>query len=158
MSEIATALGNNANSLARMIPTTGLSMSPRTTNFEAYDLYLRGIQKLTSTRPAEVEQAAGLFEQALTLDAHYADAWAAKGWSLHILGRPGQGHTAIPASVYPEAMAAYRKALQIDPDHAFSKGRLGVALMVNDFNWNEGMRLIEQSLIANPNDASLLAI
>ena len=121
-----------------------------TANLEAYDLYLKGMQMLTSTSPVPIEQAAGYFDRAIALDGDYADAWAAKGRALHVLGRPGYGHSHIPASVYPDAIAAYRRALEIEPGHAFAMGWLGVALMLNDFKWAEGMQLLKQSLATTP--------
>ena len=71
---------------------------------------------------------------------------------------PGFGHPHIPASVYPEAIAAFRKALEIEPDHEMATGWLGATLIVNDYQWAEGMRLIEKSLARNPNDSDLWSV
>lgn len=127
-------------------------------SLEAYDLYLRGLEMLTSDRPALMEQAAGYFDRAIALESDYADAWAAKGYALVALGSADSGSSRIPASVYPEAIAAFKRALEIEPGHAFATGWLGVTLMLNDFKWAEGMRMLEQSLASNPNDARLQAV
>jgi len=116
------------------------------------------MQMLMGASPATREKAGGYFDQAIALDGEYADAWAAKGRAMHVLGRPNHGHPHIPASVYPYAIAAYRRALEIEPGHAFATGWLGVALMHNDFKWAEGMELLKQSLAHNPNDAAMLSV
>ena len=156
--QIGIALGDERVILpTNMLPAEFMAVHP-TANLEAYDLYLQGVQMLSSTSPLLIEQAEGYFDQAIALDGNYVDAWAAKGRALHVLGRPGYGHPHIPASVYPGAIAAYRRALQIEPGHAFATGWLGVALILNDYQWAEGMRLIKQSLAKNPNDAALLSV
>jgi len=127
-------------------------------NLKAYDLYLKGVEMVTSNRPALIEQAAGYFDRAIALESDYADAWAGKGYSLLALGGSGSGSMRIPASVFPGAIAAFRRALEIQPGHAFARGWLGVALMLNDFKWAEGLELMEQSLAKNPNNAALLAV
>jgi TolB-like protein/Tfp pilus assembly protein PilF len=129
-----------------------------TDNPEAYELYLQGAALLYSDRPPLIQQSHGYFERAIALDGDYADAWAMKGYSLHILGHWTSGAPRIPAAVLPRAIAAYRRALEIEPRHAFARGYLGVALMINDFKWEEGMRLLEESLAINPIDADLLAV
>ena len=129
-----------------------------TSNLEAYDLYLKGMQMLRSGSPLPIEQAAGYFDRAIALDPDYADAWAAKGLALYSLGRPGFGHPHIPASVYPDAIAAFRRALEIEPNHGMATGWLGVTLIVNDYQWSEGLRLMEKSLADNPNDSDLWSV
>ena len=129
-----------------------------TTNLQAYDLYLKGLQMYTSDRPALIEQSVGYFDRAIALDNDYADAWAAKGFALGVQGWAGSGSSRIPASVYPDAIAAFERALAIEPGHAFATGWLGVTLMENDFKWEEGMRLLEASVARNPNDAVLVSI
>jgi adenylate cyclase len=140
------------------LPTAQVTTARRTANLEAYDLYLKGVQMLSSTNPADTEQAAGYFDQAIALDAEYADAWAGKVQALRVLAIPGTGHSHIPASVYPDAIVAFRRALEIEPGHALATGWLGATLMANDYKWAEGMRLIKQSLTQNPNDAQLQAL
>jgi TolB-like protein/DNA-binding winged helix-turn-helix (wHTH) protein/Flp pilus assembly protein TadD len=136
-------------------PTIALATGRGTESPEAYDLYLQGMQMLRSPNPMPIERAADYFERAIALDPDYADAWAGKGLALYSLGRPGFGHPHIPATVYPGAIAALRKALEIEPGHTLATGWLGAALMVNDFKWAEGMRLMEESLSRNPNNAEL---
>lgn len=156
--QIELALGDRMAPLAAGLPKTGLFSARHTSNPEAYDLYLKGMAMLKSSNPVPIEQAADYFDAAIALDSDYADAWAAKGLSQYLLGRPGYGHPHIPASVYPGAIAAYKRALEIEPGHALATGWLGVALIVNDYQWAEGLELMKKSLDLNPNDAELLAV
>jgi TolB-like protein len=129
-----------------------------TANPEAYELYLQGVALLNSDRPPLIDQAPAYFDRAIALDGDYADAWAMKGYALGVLGHFQWGASRIPASVYPGSIAAFRKALEIEPRHAFATGYLGVLLMQNDFQWAEGMRLLEQGVTMNPNDAEMLSV
>jgi len=156
--QIGVALGDKIAPPPNSMPTAEFMATHPTSNLEAYDLYLKGVQMVTSSNPGLIEQAEDYFDRAIALDRDYADAWAAKGKALYVLGRPGYGHSHIPASVYPDAIVAYRRALEIDPGHAFATGWLGATLIVNDYKWVEGMRLIKQSLDQNPNDAELLSV
>lgn len=156
--QIYMVLGTAIAMPADEIAAVGLVTARHTNSLEAYDLYLQGLQKLRSTNPLSIEQASGYFDRAIALDGEYADAWSAKGLSLYVLGRPGFGHPHIPAEVYPGAIAALQKALEIEPEHATAMGWLGVTLIASDYQWAQGMRLMEQSLARNPNDAELLSI
>jgi len=159
---IQVALGDTTASLPSSLPTSPPAVDymklRHTANLQAYDLYLKGLQMLYSDRPTLIEQSIGYFDQAISLDDSYADAWAAKGFTLSILGWGGSGSSRIPASVYPDAIAALRRALEIDPGHAFATGWLGVTLMANDFKWREGMQLLKDGVDRNPNDAALMSI
>ncbi|MCB1702821.1 MAG: winged helix-turn-helix domain-containing protein [Halioglobus sp.] len=158
VNQIDHTLASNAVPLPDSSPVAGIMAVRHTANFEAYDLYLKGMQMLRSTNPLLIEQASDYFDAAIALDMDYADAWAAKGVALYVQGRPGYGHLQIPATVYPGAIAAFRKALEIEPGHTLATGWLGVTLMVAEYQWAEGMELIRQSLAVNPNDAELLSV
>lgn len=156
--QIGVALGGQVSTLLKDLPSAQFMVVHPTSNLEAYDLYLKGMQLVTSSDPGPSEQAVEYFDRAIALDSDYADAWAARGYALYSLGRAGYGHSHIPASLYPDAVAAYRKALEVDPENASATGWLGVALMYNDFKWVEGMQLIQQSLTRNPNNVVLMSI
>ncbi len=153
VAQVSAALGEATPAAA-----AGLAARRRTDSPRAYDSYLRGMQLLRSNNPKEIEAAGAFFDRAIELDPDYADAWAARGYFFYALGRPGFGHLQIPATVYPDAIAALRRALEIEPGHAGARGWLGAALIANDYRWAEGLDLIRQSLASNPNDAELLSV
>ena len=156
--QVTNALGDSALPQPKGEPAVAFIGAQPLPNLEAYELYLKGVQMVTSNRPLLIAQATDYFDGAIALEPEYADAWAGKGYALGFLGLVESGSTRIPAEVYPGAIAAFRKALEIDPAHAFATGWLGVTLMLNDFKWTEGMRLLERSLELNPNNADLLAV
>ena len=78
---------------------------------EAYELYLRANE--LSRDPARWRDARDLYERAVAVDPEYAPAWAGLGRARRILakwgGEAGRG-------LLPQAEAAFRRALEIDPD------------------------------------------
>ncbi len=138
-------------------PGGQLVPADRTRNPDAYNLYLKGMQLLSNNNPAPRARAVAYFERAIALDSDYADAWAGKGKALYELGNPNYGNNRIPASIYPEAIAAFQRALEIDPQNAFALGWLGMSLIRNDFKWAEGMELLKRSVTLNPNNADQLS-
>jgi TolB-like protein/Flp pilus assembly protein TadD len=135
----------------------GELQSRGTTNREAHESVLRGLQLRAVDDPRKVEESLAYFERATEQDPNYVDAWALKGSTLLQLGGPQTG-SRIPAEVHPEAIAAFRTALELEPNHAFSMGWLGYVLMVHEFRWLEGMQLMERSLELSPNDPGLLSV
>jgi len=155
--QINTALGTEFSMSSDNLPGAEMVAGRNTDNVEAYELYLKGTILLASHDPIPVEASVEYFDKALALDANYADAWAAKGRAIHALGLAYSGHSYMPADVFPLAIEAYRRALEIDPGHSYAMGWLGVALMQNDFDWAEGLRLLKHSIDINPNNAAMLS-
>ena len=95
-------------------------VSPGTSNLQAYDKYLEGRNLLKSLTPSDVQQAKLLFEQAIELDADYAQAYTglADAWitlrevgNLSLLEASIQSHNAISRAIQlnnalPEAQAS----------------------------------------------------
>jgi adenylate cyclase len=135
----------------------GVQSARGTTNPQAYELYLKTLHLVNSGNPYEIEKAIPLFKQALTLDQDYADAWAGLGITyvklaaIPIFKR-------IPSETNPIAIEALRTALKIEPTHAHALGFLGMLLISHEYQWNEGLRLLEQAVTLNPNDAILHAL
>lgn len=156
--EISVALGDLMPPMADGEMVAKFIESRPTHDLRAYELFLKGVEMVTSTRPRLIQQSVDYFDRAIALDEDYADAWAAKGYALGVLGWGGSGSSRIPASVYPGAIAAFERALEIEPQHAFAQGFLGVTLMENDFKWAEGMEMLEHAVAHSPNNPTLLAI
>ena len=80
-------------------------------NAEAYALFMRANQMMTDN--SQWDAARLLYERAVDLDPHYAPAWAGLGRARRLMakwgGPSGKG-------LLPEAEAAFRRALEIDPD------------------------------------------
>jgi TolB-like protein/tRNA A-37 threonylcarbamoyl transferase component Bud32/protein involved in temperature-dependent protein secretion len=82
-----------------------------TKNLGAYDLFLKG-RAVIGNAPANLRQAAGYYEQAVTLDSTFTEAWARLGTALTQLYFNG---TPTP-QVAERARAAVERAKALDPN------------------------------------------
>lgn len=117
--------------------------------------YLHCYHVATSTH-REVEKAIPLYEQALELDPEFADAWVELGQTYIMLQAPPLANR-IPAEVFPIAIEAFKAALEIDPGNSRAMGFLGATLISHEYQWSEGLRLLEQSVALNAGDAEILS-
>ena len=96
--------------------------SQRTTNDEAYRLYLRAQEKL-SRRGQSLDESADLFRRALQLDPRYARAHSGLAMALALFPH---FEDASAASVHDPVMTAARRALALDPTLAQPHVALGL--------------------------------
>jgi tetratricopeptide (TPR) repeat protein len=118
--------------VVKQLKVTLLGAAPkvRTTDPEAYALYLQAIQ-LGRQRTAEAfKQSDALYRKVLVVDPRYAPAWAALAENFSL--EAGQGLLSEKEG-YAQAREAATKALAIDPDYAPAHARLGwIAIVDND--------------------------
>lgn len=151
VSQIGIAIPSGQDNLQAMPSSKG------TANPRAYELYLRAKHLANTGNPYEVEKAIPLYEQAVALDPAFADAWVDLGATyIALAGLPLA--LLIPAEVNPIAIRAFRTALEIDPGHTRAMGYLGALLINHEYQWHEGLQLLEQSVTMNPQDAQVLSI
>src|SRR5579863_6118616 len=87
----------------------------RTSNPEAHDLYLQGKYYFSKRDLPDMEHAASLFQAAIQKDANFALAYAALAQTLTVIG----GNNQKPlAEVVPQAQAALKRSLELDPSLA----------------------------------------
>jgi len=103
-----------AASLSLRLRDAGLqrALKKRTRDLTAYDLLLRARRYTWLLSPEEHARARDLLEEAVRRDPDYADAHAALVYVY--VGEYSHGHNPRPGSL-ERAMAAGRKALEIDP-------------------------------------------
>ena len=80
-----------------------------TTSVEAFEAYSRGVVNLRSAGRDAIDRAISLFERAVTLDPHYAAAWAALGGAYNLKGT----FLSLP-DVQHQAIERLRRALQLN--------------------------------------------
>ena len=118
-----------------------------TQHLAAYELYLKG-RALLYQRGRSIPKARECFEQAVALDPDYAQAWAGMADAYTTSGYSG---FAPGAAVMPQAFAAARRALELDPDLAEAHNALACAALV----WERDYALAEQewkrAIELNPN-------
>jgi TolB-like protein/DNA-binding winged helix-turn-helix (wHTH) protein/tetratricopeptide (TPR) repeat protein len=111
------------NAIGRAV-ATGLSRklafaapdSRRTTNAEAYALYLNAQGLLRSGMVSGGSDAIAPLKRAIALDPGFAPAWSSLAEALLLKGRTGDNEGLI--ALIPQARSAARHALRLDPNDA----------------------------------------
>ena len=123
-----------AANLARTLQlTVGSDLSSRTatTNPGAYDVYLRGLRALDQWTKAGAEEAAGDFQQALTLDPKFARAALGRAKAYRMSGV----NEWLPADVsFGKAREAAQLALKLDPSLGEGHAVLGEIALTYDWD------------------------
>jgi adenylate cyclase len=110
-----------------------ITLSPResdaisripTTDLQAYDYYLRGIQFFYQYKRRSIEFALRMFSHAIELDPGYARAWAGVADCCSWLFTYAGSHE----THREEADSASRKAIDLDPESAEAYASRGLAL------------------------------
>ena len=97
-----------------------------TTNIEAYQLYLKG-RALVDRRGASVPTGLDLLRTAVELDPGYSLAWAGVADALTVLAYSG---AARGSDSKPEAMAAAKRSIKLDPTSATGHTALACATLL----------------------------
>ncbi len=139
-------VGKIVSALAGALPSVHVLPKRRTTNIEAYDLFVRGrsLAMLQDTR-----EARALLGKAIELDPDFAaaHAWLAIsyqfGWMYY--GEDREGHRML-------ARSAAQQAMSLDPENADAHIVLGW-LRAYEGALAEGVAEVEMGLRINPNHA-----
>jgi adenylate cyclase len=119
-----------------------------TNNPQAHELYLRGLTLLAARGPG-LREASDLFQQAVKLDASYAQAWGALAITELIL--PSYGLDSFDA-VLPRAESAAQRALSLDSNTASAYVAVGLANVFR-CRWPEADQAFRRALVLAPGDA-----
>ncbi|MFI5201005.1 MAG: TIR domain-containing protein [Candidatus Kapaibacterium sp.] len=152
-----------------------LSKRP-TLNAQAYDLFLRGREYLYQLTKRSVEYSIQLFEKAIELDPRYAGAYAACSNAYGLLyylftredrikdvaqelglkalmydSNSAEAYAALSLSytyqkMYDEAIAAGKKAIELDPDHFLPYWIVG-RIYYSIGNYVEAKELFEKTIV-----------
>jgi len=114
---------------------------------EAYDAYLKGLHFWDVHTFESMNQALHYFQDSVSRDPGFAPAWAAMATSYCVLDYQGADR---PSVLYPKALAAAQKALQLDPTSA--EAHTGLACIHNlfEWNWEEGQNELRKATELNP--------
>ena len=113
-----------AADVVKQLKVTLLGAAPkaRTTDPEAYALYLQAVQLGRQSTTEAFKQSDALYRKVLAIDPRYAPAW--DGLARNFDNEAGQG--LLPNKEgYAQAREAAMKALAIDPDYAPAHATLG---------------------------------
>jgi|HubBroStandDraft_6_1064221.scaffolds.fasta_scaffold03974_2 TolB-like protein/DNA-binding winged helix-turn-helix (wHTH) protein/Tfp pilus assembly protein PilF len=109
---------------------------------KAHELYLKGRYFWNKRNEAGFAKAVEYFQQAITTDPTYAEAYAGLADTYALLGK------------MPEAKTAAEKALELNSDLAEAHASLGLIAPFVDWNWAEAKRHFERAIMLNPSYAT----
>ena len=124
------------------------SISPETS--QAEDLYMQGRYYWNRRTPDDLNRAVDYFTQAIVRDPNYANAYVGLADSYNLL----REYSAMPPSeAYPRALAAAKKAVELDDSSA--DAHLSLAFATFYWSWDSvgAEREFKRALELNPDDA-----
>ncbi len=125
----------------------------RPENLSAYEKYLLARDRILTPTKERLEEAIKLFKQALDEDPTLARAWVDLAWAYD----QSTGYGADPATMEPLALAAAKRAVEVDPMDAGAHLVLG-QMTVYQGDFNRAKAEFDTALRLNPNSADILAI
>ena len=123
--------------------------TPKTENWEAYNLYLKGRYYWEKFTDDDMRKAVDYFQQAINKDPSYALAYAGLANAFHELA-----YTNPPAEMMPKSKAASTKALQLDDSVSDAHAALGWVLWRYDWNFPEAEKEFRRAIELEPNAGS----
>jgi serine/threonine protein kinase/tetratricopeptide (TPR) repeat protein len=114
---------------------------------EAYELFLKGRFYLNQRTPEALQRALMSFEEAVSIDRKYAQAWAGLA-EVHTVLR-SRALTRADDSCQRGEDAA-QKAIELDPSLAEPRATLGCFAWIHRWKWNEADRLFRTAIRLDP--------
>jgi TolB-like protein len=145
--EEPTARADAASKGARGGPTALVPASVRTSDLDAYELYLAGRHHWATRTPQGLSEAVRLFEAALDRDSLYVPAWV--GLSAAYNALPWYTDFS-PGAAAERSRSAAERALQLDPDNAEALYTLAITIFEYDLSWEEAARLFKRAIELDP--------
>src|SRR5262245_9133685 len=127
--EIAAAITDALKGKLGRAASTPRHYTPR---LPAYESFLRGRAHLTQFTPDAWNRAKGLFEQAITLDAEYADPHAELALGYFISGMHGMRPM---REVAPFVRSEVDRAVALNPSDPRPRFLSGAIALVHDYEW-----------------------
>lgn len=141
-------VGEIVRALAGRLPAIPAAPKRRTTNLDAYELFVHG-RALTAISPEDNKRARPLLAKAIELDPEFAEAHAWLAMSHHFgwmyLGE-SEEHSQL-------ARASAEKAISLDPNNPDAHIMLGYIWAYED-DLAIGVDELEKGLVINPNHAA----
>ncbi len=119
-----------------------------TESADAYDLFLRAQELWGRRTPASVQQAIGLYEQAIALDPKFVRAYAglANCYNLAMSGL-------TPKVRYPKAKLNAEKAIELDPESAEAHTAMAFLRYKFEWRWRDAETEFRRAIRLDPRSA-----
>ncbi|MEJ2548561.1 MAG: hypothetical protein P8125_12250 [Gemmatimonadota bacterium] len=154
---VASAMASGEEPVARDASGKRRDLVPasvRTSDLNAYELYLAGQHHWAPRRPDGLREAVRLFEKALELDSMYAPAWV----GLAAVYQALPWYTDYPTdSAAAKSRQAGLRAIELDPDNAEALYTLAATIFQYDLEWTEAAGLFERAIELDPDYSQGLA-
>jgi adenylate cyclase len=121
-----------------------------TNNFEAYDLFLKGQRESATMVKEGLENAIGLYREAIRLDPGFARAYGALAVTLE--RQTYLGYTDSPVEASLRALQLAQKAVSIDASSPHAQWALAYIYMRNQ-QFDEAIAALEKAISIAPNYA-----
>ena len=125
----------------------------RPENLSAYEKYLLGRDRILTPNKERIAEAIALFKRALEEDPSLARAWVDLAWAYD----QSTGYGADPATMQPLALAAARRAVEVDPMDAGAHAVLG-QMLAYEGDFGRSQAEFETALRLNPSSADILTV
>jgi TolB-like protein/DNA-binding winged helix-turn-helix (wHTH) protein/Tfp pilus assembly protein PilF len=120
---------------------------------QAYDAYLKGRYFWNKRTPDDLQRAVRYFNDAITQDPNYAQAYTGLADTYALLGDWEYGVMA-PKDAYPKAKAAATRALELDRSLSEAHTSLAFSLDAFDWDWESAEKEFKQAIELNPGYAT----
>jgi TolB-like protein/Flp pilus assembly protein TadD len=148
-SEIAKTIADTLQAKLSGSEQQALAARP-TENTEAHQLYLKGRFFWNKRTGNDLKKSIEYFEQAIAIDPKYALAYAGLADAYAFL----PGYTAgSPQDSYPKAIAAAKKAIELDDTLAEAHTALAIAIWLYTFDFSQAITEFQRAIELNPNYA-----
>ncbi|MBN1566368.1 MAG: protein kinase [Acidobacteria bacterium] len=150
-SDVAQAISREVK--AALTPEESATLAKRgAVNPDAYDYYLRGIERARGGREVDIRIAIQMYEKAIELDPDFAQAYAVLSGTHSVMWWNGFDRTEHRVAL---AKAAADKALQLQPDLPEAHGALGFYYYWCRMDLDRALREFEIAQRSVPNNAQL---
>jgi serine/threonine-protein kinase len=149
-SDIATTIAKTLQARLTGAEKTAIAKRP-TANPEVYELCLKGRFFWNKRTAADLRKAIEYFNQALDKDPGYAPAYAGLTDAYLVLNQYG---AASPADSFPQAIAAAKKAIELDDTLAEAHTSLACSLAYYDFDFEQSLKEFQRAIELDPNYAT----
>lgn len=122
-------------------------------NPAAHEALLRGRYFFAKLTAVDLDRATAWFEQAISGDPSFAEAYAGLADACLLRGVPFSGNTTVTEQrrLVRSAKAAAERALDLDETLGGAHAALGMALLFNDWDWCGAQRALGRALEFEPN-------